>query len=102
MCSRNRLRSPTAEHVFAEVAGVETLSAGLDHDADEPLTDELVDWADMIFVMERAHRTRLLARHRHMLRDKRVVVLGIRDDYGLMDPRLVSLLRSKLRRWLPA
>jgi len=27
ICSRNRLRSPTAEQVFAEVDGVETASA---------------------------------------------------------------------------
>ena len=86
--------------MLAEIPGVETLSAGTDRDADEPLTDELVDWADVIFAMERRHRTKLLARHRRALKDKRVVVLGIRDDYGFMDPRLVSLLRTKMRPWL--
>ena len=29
LCSRNRLRSPTAEQVFAAWPGVETASAGL-------------------------------------------------------------------------
>jgi len=29
LCSRNRLRSPTAEPVFADRPGVETASAGL-------------------------------------------------------------------------
>jgi predicted protein tyrosine phosphatase len=95
------LRSPTAEHLFADVAGVQTLSAGTDHDADERLTDELVDWADVIFVMERPHRAKLLARHRRVLKDKRVVVLRIRDDYGYLDPQLISLLRTKMRPWLP-
>jgi predicted protein tyrosine phosphatase len=65
------------------------------------LTDELVAWADVIFVMERMHRAKLLARHQRELKNKRVVVLGIRDDYGFMDPRLVSLLRKKIRPWLP-
>ena len=87
--------------MFADVAGIETLSAGTDRDADERLTDELVDWADVVFVMQRAHRAKLLARHRRVLRDKRVVVLGIPDDYGFMDPQLISLLRTKMRPWLP-
>ncbi len=43
ICSRNRLRSPTAEQVFAAWPGVETASAGLAPDADEPCTDELVE-----------------------------------------------------------
>lgn len=28
VCSRNRRRSPTAEHVFRNVPGIETASAG--------------------------------------------------------------------------
>ncbi|HAJ04416.1 MAG TPA: phosphotyrosine protein phosphatase, partial [Brevundimonas sp.] len=33
LCSRNRLRSPTAERVFAYWPGIETASAGLAPDA---------------------------------------------------------------------
>ena len=36
ICSRNRLRSPTAERVFADWPGIETASAGLAPDADSP------------------------------------------------------------------
>jgi len=61
VCSRNRLRSPTAEQVFADWPGIETASAGVDHDADNPLTPELLQWADVIFVMERVHLTQALA-----------------------------------------
>ena len=43
ICSRNRLRSPTAEQVFADVEGVETASAGLAPDADNPMTAELAE-----------------------------------------------------------
>jgi predicted protein tyrosine phosphatase len=57
ICSQNRLRSPTAEQVFADWPGIETSSAGLNHDAENPLTPELLQWADTIFVMERAHRS---------------------------------------------
>jgi predicted protein tyrosine phosphatase len=59
ICSQNRLRSPTAEQVFSGYPGVECASAGLNRDADHPLTPELVEWAELIFVMEKAHLTNL-------------------------------------------
>lgn len=95
LCSRNRLRSPTAEQVFAAWPGLETDSAGLADDADTPLSAEQLDWAELILVMEASHRRRLLARHRERLRGKRVVVLGIPDDYGFMQPELIALLHKK-------
>jgi len=101
VCSQNRLRSPTAEHIFAEVPGIVTASAGTNNDAENPLTDELVNWADFIFVMERQHRGKLQQKHKAALKDKRLIVLGIPDDYAFMDPALVRLLRAKMLRWLP-
>lgn len=59
ICSQNRLRSPTAEQVFANHPAYEVSSAGTNVDADNPLTPELVQWADIIFVMERSHRNKL-------------------------------------------
>lgn len=38
ICTQNRLRSPTAEHVFSIWPEVETDSAGLGADADVPLS----------------------------------------------------------------
>lgn len=35
LCSQNRLRSPTAEQVFADWPGIETASAGLLADAEK-------------------------------------------------------------------
>lgn len=102
VCSRNRLRSPTAEQVFARWPGVETASAGLDHDAENPLTPELLAWADTVFVMEAAHRARLSRRFRAQLDGKRVVCLRIRDDYAYMDPALVRLLEARVAPHLPA
>ena len=101
VCSQNRLRSPTAEHIFADTPGVNTLSAGTNSDAEEPLSDELVEWADFIFVMERTHRSKLRKRHRKALKDQRVIVLNIPDEYEYMDPDLVALLKDKIARWLP-
>jgi hypothetical protein len=52
LCSRNRLRSPTAERVFADWPGVETASAGLAPDAESPLTAELLAWADLVALLQ--------------------------------------------------
>ncbi|MBO9716857.1 MAG: low molecular weight protein tyrosine phosphatase family protein [Pseudoxanthomonas sp.] len=100
VCSRNRLRSPTAEQLFADRPGIETASAGLAPDADTPLSPELLAWADIVFVMERAQRARLSARFGAHLRGKRVVCLDIPDDYDFMDPALVGLLQARVPRHL--
>jgi predicted protein tyrosine phosphatase len=38
ICSQNELRSPTAERVFSGRRDLEVASAGLNHDAPQPLT----------------------------------------------------------------
>lgn len=95
VCGRNRLRSPTAERVFSDRPELEVASAGLAHDSENPLTQDLIDWAEVILVMEPSHRSRLVARHRRRLGGKRVACLGIPDRYEFMDPELVRLLESK-------
>ena len=101
VCSRNRLRSPTAELVFAGWPGVDTASAGLSPDADVPVTPELLAWAETIFVMERVHRVRLNERFRPHLRHARVICLEIPDDFAFMAPALVRLLEARVPAHLP-
>lgn len=101
ICSQNRLRSPTAEQVFADWPGVETQSAGLGNDANHPVTPELLLWSDMIFVMEKAHRNKLSKKFGRYLGGKRVICLDIPDDYDFMDPVLITLLEQKVTRFLP-
>ncbi len=96
VCSRNRLRSPTAETVFLEYPGLEVVSAGLNHDAATPLTRDLVQWAEVIFVIEAAHSRRLASRFARDLKDKRVICLDIPDRYSFMDPDLVKLLERRV------
>ena len=100
VCSQNKLRSPTAEQVFSQREGLEVSSAGTNNDAENPLTAELVEWADVIFVMEREHRTKLQKRFRTSLKSTRVICLDIPDDYGFMEPALVTLLETKVARHL--
>lgn len=100
VCSQNRLRSPTAEHVFATRPGVETLSAGLNTGADVPLSDELLRWADLVLVMEKRHREKLSREFRPALGATRVICLDIPDIYEYMDPELVALLEKRVTPYL--
>lgn len=100
ICSQNRLRSPTAEAVFSTWPGVEAMSAGLNHNAATPVSSDLIEWADVIVVMEQAHRNKLSKRFRASLKDKRIVVLGIPDEYDYMQPELIQLLEAKVPRYV--
>lgn len=48
-------------------------SAGLAPDAECPLGADQVEWADIIFMMERAPRTKLTQRFKRALNGKKVV-----------------------------
>ena len=96
ICSQNRLRSPTAEAVFAEYVGLEVDSAGLDRGAESPLESEAIQWADIIFVMEKSHQRKLSRNFQPWLKHKRVVCLDIPDQYEYMESALVDLLKKKV------
>lgn len=99
LCSMNRLRSPTAEHVARQL-GFEADSAGIAHDADTVVTPEHIMWAEQIFVMENVHKSKLTKKYSHLLKDKKIIVLGIKDDYECMQPELIEILEKKLPHFL--
>ena len=101
VCSQNKLRSPTAEQIFSTRGDIEVASAGTNNDAENPLTGELLERADVIFVMERAHRSKIQKRFRKALDGKQIVCLDIPDDYAFMDPDLIRLLKARMARYLP-
>jgi predicted protein tyrosine phosphatase len=96
ICSQNRLRSPTAEHVFSNRSGFEVASAGLNPDAETPVCSGLLEWCDVIFVMEKTHRNKLSKKFRAHLKGKRVICLDIPDEFEFMDPSLIRLLEAKV------
>jgi predicted protein tyrosine phosphatase len=94
ICGRNQWRSPTAERIFSGRRDIEVRSRGLSKTARRKLGVADVIWAELIFVMEEEHHERLFDAHRDALADKRVFVLDIPDEYPLMDPELIELLRQ--------
>jgi predicted protein tyrosine phosphatase len=100
LCSQNKLRSPTAEALFADLPHIEVDSAGLNHDAITPLSPEQLHWADLILVMEKVHLNRLNRKFKSHLKGKRIAVLNIPDEYEYMEDALIRLLQSKCASYL--
>lgn len=100
VCSENRLRSPTAEAVFNKYEGVEAIGAGTSSDAATPVSGDLIEWADVILVMEKSHRSKISKKYRELLKSKKIAVLDIADIYDCMDPELIKLLKLKVPRYV--
>jgi predicted protein tyrosine phosphatase len=94
VCSRNRLRSLTAETIFDGVAGHQVRSAGTAEGARIRVTAGHVGWAELIFVMEKRHLSKLREKFREEIAGKTVVCLYIPDEYDYMDEELIDRLRG--------
>lgn len=98
VCSENRLRSPTGEEVFSRYDDVNAIGAGTNSDAGTPVSGDLIEWADIIFVMEKSHRSKVSKKFKALLKDKKMVCLDIPDNFERMDPTLVRILEAKVSR----
>ena len=93
VCTANIDRSPTAEGLLKSVGGFEVQSAGVWFNARRRVSEELIDWADLIFVMEEYHKEVILALKPNA--ENKIVVLNIPDIYPRNSPELIRLLKSK-------
>jgi predicted protein tyrosine phosphatase len=98
ICSKNQWRSPTAELMFKGHQLHNARSAGTSEKARIKLSQKLLDWADVVFVMEYKHRD--LVKQRFVLNKQPLVVLNIPDDYHFNDPELVEVFKTALVQWL--
>jgi predicted protein tyrosine phosphatase len=99
VCAANINRSPTAERVFREMAAksgldVEIHSAGISPFSTHPVTAEMADKADVIFVMESYMAWELETRFGQDPR--KIICLKIPDIYERDDPSLIRILRREL------
>ena len=101
ICSRNEIRSLTAERLFDGSPHYQARSAGTQPQARVKVTEGLLGWADLIFVMEKSHRRKLEERFPEAIAGKPVLCLNIPDDYRYMEPALVDELEGRLAPQLP-
>ncbi|SDS06605.1 Predicted protein tyrosine phosphatase [Mucilaginibacter mallensis] len=98
ICSKNQWRSPTAELLFKNHAIHQARSAGTSDKARVKVNQKMIDWADIILVMERKHHQ--ILKQRFELTGKQILVLNIEDNYRLNDPELINILKLHLRDYL--
>ena len=102
ICSGNVNRSPTAESLFLNSRFYKAKSAGTDQNALVKVSQDLIDWADVVFVMsekEDGHLT--FVENNFSLKNKPVHDLDIPDAYDTNDPELICLLRKKIEKVIP-
>lgn len=94
------MRSPTAEEVFSEYDGVNAIGCGTNLDAETPLSGDLIEWSDVIFVMEKSHKNKVSKKYKELLHGKKLACLDIPDNYDRMQPEFVRLLKNKVPRYI--
>ena len=99
VCGRNQWRSPTAARIYANDQRVEVRSAGVSPQSPHRVSQRDLEWADLVLVMEPEHKARL----REMftgIQLPSIECLDIPDEYGYMDPELVTLIREGAEAYL--
>lgn len=100
LCSRNHWRSPTAEAVYRDDSRVEARSAGVSVSARRRVTEKLLCWADLVLVMESAHKRRLREDFPEVFHELRIEALDIPDEYEFMNPDLIALIQERVEPFL--
>lgn len=101
VCSRNKWRSRTAETIFKNNGLHQIKSAGTENNAKIRLTQNILNWADRVYVMERKHKEKVLNKYNTESLKEKVEILDIEDDYKYMDDELVEILKLKLNDIFP-
>ena len=94
ICNANLQRSPTAEKIFKDK--YKTKSAGVSELATNSLTSELLEWADIVFVMEDWQREFIAEKFPKLYSKKKIINLDIPDMYYFMDENLIKSLTEKV------
>ena len=100
ICSKNKWRSPTGEQIFKNHAELNVRSAGTSSSARKTVNAKDILWADIIFVMEEKHKSRLKAEFIKLVKYKDIQVLDIPDEYQYMDEELVDILEQAVSVYL--
>jgi predicted protein tyrosine phosphatase len=100
ICTQNKVRSLTAEHLYRVRPDFEVKSCGTANFAKNQLTPELVEWAEILFVFDETQMEALEQRFGLNSLRKPVVNLGLPDIFTYKSDALVVKLVAKLDPYL--
>ena len=102
ICTSNVVRSPTCEDILKDSLLYETKSAGTASHAIVRVTQEMIDWADIIVVMcERTDKHLTYLKENFTVRSKQIYDLDVEDFIYIKknQPELLKILRKKLKKY---
>ena len=100
ICSRNKWRSLTAETIYKNNSSFNLKSAGTENAARIKVNAKIILWADLIFVMEKQHKEKLLLKFPDAIENKQIVILEIPDVYKFMDKELIEEIQLSVAAYL--
>lgn len=100
VCTQNKVRSLTAEHLYRERPDLEVKSCGTATFAKNQLTDELMNWAEVVFTFDDSQMEVIEKRFGKDALEKPVVCLGLPDVFTYKSDALVVKLITKLDPYL--
>ncbi len=95
ICHYNRKRSATAERIFGKDPSLDVLSAGTSDEALVRVNQRMLEWADIVFVMDGEQVQALATMFPGDPALPKVVCLNIADNYHFLDPELVAILLER-------
>lgn len=102
VCSNNKDRSKTAEDIYKNDPRFEVRSAGVNVGATQVVTKELVNWADVIVVMNEKEDRQEFKLHQNFpyLRPlkKKIIDFDIPNRFARGDPLLVAMIKEKVEK----
>jgi protein-tyrosine phosphatase len=99
VCGKNKWRSPTAERIYKDDGRIEVRSAGVSAKSKHTISNDDVEWADLILVMESKYRSRILGLYRDLSLPK-IENLDIPDEYEYMDADLIELIEKRTEYYI--
>ena len=100
VCKYNQMRSRTAESIYSDDSRYDVKSAGISKNAQVKLSEDLIIWADIVFVMENKFKDIIVDLYPIEFISTKIVSLDIPDTYYYMEPQLVELIKSRVNSFL--
>lgn len=96
VCTQNKVRSLTAEHLYRVRPDLEVKSCGTATFAKNQLSKELLDWAEAVFTFDESQMEAIEKNFASVAQGKPVICLGLPDIFTYKSDALVVKLTAKI------
>ena len=88
------------EAIYKNREGYQIKSAGTEPSAKICVSQKTILWADIIFVMEKKHKQRMVDKFPVEIKNKKIIILDIEDEYKFMDEELIEMIKLSVDPYL--